>query len=204
MADAASSSGDDEDAFVPRAPVMPLFTLGLAAASDASDSEDGGESQGCAPSPTGPALTPTTPTDPSLLPSASDALGADDPSFLRVEGPDFDASAGFRPPPTALAPCVDYFSVGARAHEAAEELPVEAGEQRCHDNEYRGWRRLGQVRLQGSKCVETDDERGRRVRYGAHAMLQADPWSACNPNYSMRDVSVTRGKDRGVKRASNT
>ena len=53
------------------------------------------------------------------------------------------------------------------------------------------------MRLHGSVCFENDDERGRRVRYGAHAMLQADPWSACNPNYSMKDSSVTRGKDRG-------
>ena len=42
----------------------------------------------------------------------------------------------------------------------------------------------GAVRLRGSICHETDDERGRRVRYGAHAMLAADPWSACNPNPS--------------------
>jgi hypothetical protein len=58
-------------------------------------------------------------------------------------------------------------------------------------------RRPGATRLSGSVCYENDDERGRRVRYGAHAMLQADPWSACNPNFSMKDSSVTRGKDRG-------
>ena len=53
-------------------------------------------------------------------------------------------------------------------------------------------------------CHETDDERGRRVRYGAHAMIAADPWSACNPNFSMGDSRVTRGADRrpitGAKR----
>ena len=41
------------------------------------------------------------------------------------------------------------------------------------------------VRLRGSICRETDDERGRRVKYGAHAMLSANPWSACNPKYNM-------------------
>jgi hypothetical protein len=40
-------------------------------------------------------------------------------------------------------------------------------------------------RLSGSVCKETDDERGRRVRYGAHQMLKADPWSDCNPNFPM-------------------
>ena len=64
-------------------------------------------------------------------------------------------------------------------------------------SEYNFGRKPGAVRLRGSVCYEKDDERGRRVRYGAHAMLTADPWSACNPNFSMSDSSVTRGKDRG-------
>ena len=42
------------------------------------------------------------------------------------------------------------------------------------------------------------------MRYGAHAMIAADPWSACNPNFSMGDSRVTRGADRrpitGAKR----
>jgi hypothetical protein len=44
-------------------------------------------------------------------------------------------------------------------------------------------------------CVETDDERGRRVVYGAHQVLQADPWSDCNPNFAMRR-SASGGKRR--------
>lgn len=37
------------------------------------------------------------------------------------------------------------------------------------------------MRVRGSVCHETDDERGRRVLYGSHNVLKADPWSECNP-----------------------
>ena len=33
-----------------------------------------------------------------------------------------------------------------------------------------------------------------------NAMLAADPWSACNPNFAFDDASVTRGKDRSHKK----
>ena len=42
---------------------------------------------------------------------------------------------------------------------------------------------------QGNRNGKRDGElgeRGRRVRYGAPAMLKADPWSDCNPNFAMR------------------
>ena len=121
---------------------------------------------------------------PAVLPSALDAFEDDGhAAFLRVEGPEFDASKGFRPPPLTaadLGPAVGRSSALRPATGDAEAPPPE---QRFHADAYS---RPSGGRVAGSVCVETDDERGRRVKYGAHAMLKADPWSDCNPNYTMR------------------
>ena len=131
----------------------------------------------------------------ALLPSALDMLEPTTatPNFLHVAGPEFDASKCFKPPPVSAA------DFGPVTDQHLRSTPNVGEQQRAHA-EY-DWGRSGVVagsnRLHGSVCIETDDERGRRVKYGAHAMLRADPWSACNPNYAMNDSSVTRGKDRG-------
>lgn len=129
------------------------------------------------------------------LPSASDLLlgSAAKPDFLRVEAlqPEFDASKHFKPPAVTHA---DLMCASDRPRgEMARSLEDEAPGQRYHQEENFG-RAQGQVRMRGSMCFETDDERGRRVVYGAHQMLKADPWSACNPNKPLR--SFASGKKR--------
>ena len=143
-----------------------------------------------------PAATTSEETD-GTLPSALDVLdpSVQPPSFLHIDGPEFDASKGFRPPPVTAA------DLGPASGESSFRVPNASVVQARHESYYHPSDRPrpnGGGRLHGSVCLETDDERGRRVKYGAHAMLKADPWSACNPNYSMSDSSVTRGKDRRV------
>ena len=133
--------------------------------------------------------------DGDVLPSATDVLfdgGGPKPAFLRVTGPDFDASALFKPPPVGHA---DLMGSGSyHPHDPARRsLDSEAPEQRYHPEDNHGLAQ-GQVRLRGSVCRETDDERGRRVVYGAHQMLKADPWSQCNPNMPFK--SGASGKRR--------
>lgn len=219
--------------------LLPQLLAGVGAAPDDDDDSDDSDSQTAAPSAAAPSAAPTSaPSKPaggtqgaagqsssrgdagaaaSALPSADDLLsgaGGDEEAFLHTaQGPEFDASEGFRPPPMSHG---DLAPVGGREKTSSVLFtgiapPPPRGWQGEHTwkpvnedeatSDYRtDWgRRPGAVRLNGSVCYENDDERGRRVRYGAHAMLQADPWSACNPNYSMKDSSVTRGKDRGNK-----
>ena len=52
---------------------------------------------------------------------------------------------------------------------------------------------IGFGRTRGSACVENADQRGRRINFGAHASLVADPWSACNPDFQLQGA---RGKRR--------
>ena len=128
--------------------------------------------------------------------------------------PEFDASKTFKPPPVTAADLGPAYG-SERSQMGAPNVPPPRGWQGEHNfkradedqrysREYNFGKKEGDVRLRGSVCHETDDERGRRVRYGAHAALTANPWSACNPNVSMKDNKVTRGADRrgieGVKR----
>mmetsp|Transcript_61620 Transcript_61620/g.102526 ORF Transcript_61620/g.102526 Transcript_61620/m.102526 type:complete len:248 (-) Transcript_61620:163-906(-) len=147
----------------------------------------------------------------AALPSAIDVLdtGSKKPSFLHIQGPDFDASTGFQPPPTTAADLGPVVGHGNQACFASVPPPrgwqgehafTCASEDQRYASEYNFGRLPGAIRLRGSVCYESDDERGRRVRYGAHAMLTANPWSACNPNFAMSDASVTRGKDRGKRK----
>ena len=151
----------------------------------------------------------------AVLPSALDALdGSEGQEFLEHKyTPEFDASKNFKPPPVTIA------DLGPATGTERSQMGYVAGvppprgwqgehhfrradEDQRHSSEYNFGRQPGSGRLRGSVCHETDDERGRRVRYGAHAALAADPWSACNPNYSIKDSKVTRGLDRrGVEGA---
>ena len=144
-----------------------------------------------------------------VLPSALDALhDSEGQDFLEHKyTPEFDASKNFKPPPVTAADLgpatgsersqMGYVaSVPPPRGWQGEHHFKRADEDQRHSSEYNFGRQPGSVRLRGSVCHETDDERGRRVRYGAHAALAADPWSACNPNYSVKDSKVTRGQDR--------
>ena len=204
-------SEDDESLLKPQPPAALLQQL-LAGASDSDDSEGaedqesasthnprgargvgGREAAGGADDKSGEASVADENVD--ELPSATDVLfdgGGPKPAFLRVAGPDFDASANFKPPPVGHADLVGAGSYHPRDH-AARSLDSEAPAQRHHPEDNHG-RVQGQVRLRGSVCHETDDERGRRVVYGAHQMLKADPWSQCNPNMPFR--SGASGKRR--------
>ena len=151
------------------------------------------------------------------MPSASDALESDlqeTAGFLHVDGPEFDASKGFKPPPVSARDLAPVHGSERSSMNKFEGVPPPRGwqgdarfecasEQQSHASDMNHWGRVaGATRLHGSVCYENDDERGRRVKYGAHSALAADPWSACNPNFSMKDSSITRGKDRGRKRAT--
>lgn len=183
-----SSDSDTSDDGSPGANVHAVLSASLAPPGDESDEEEADA----------PPLVATVHTaanaEESKLPSALDVLdpSLEPPTFLHVAGPEFDASKGFRPPPVTAA------DMGPASN--VERKPRHLGESQAfheaypHNSDYPC--PSGSGRLHGSVCLETDDERGRRVRYGAHAMLKADPWSACNPNYSMSDNSVTRGHDR--------
>jgi len=195
--DSASSEEDDEPEEATS--VQQLLRARLEADdSDAASEEDEPAQPEAASASTATCDAAGSTESSETLPSALDVLdpALARPDFLHVAGPEFDASKKFKPPPVTAA---DFGPVNERHIRAA---PAAGEEQRAH-SEY-DWGRGGRPeggRLRGSVCIETDDERGRRVKYGAHAMLKADPWSACNPNYAMNDSSVTRGKDRG--RASN-
>ena len=201
-----SDSESDDDA-PPGGLVIPSLLQGALAA---ADSDDDGEEAAADPPAAEPAADAPSVAAPSaadseadagagsaLLPSALDALepGGAEPEFLRVEKPDFDASAGFKPPAEELLPAVGH----ALARGFAGQPPPRGwrGDREFaradHDQRHarnalelgEGRNPAGDVRLRGSICRETDDERGRRVKYGAHAMLSANPWSACNPKYNM-------------------
>ena len=172
----AESDSDDDDAAAPAAPAAASSSAPpiAAPAAEADDTPGGG-----------------------LLPRPDELLqaGSAQPDFLRVEKPDFDASAGFKPPTDELLPAVGH----SLARGFASQPPPRGwrGDREFaradHDQRHaREQMELGEgrnpandVRLRGSICRETDDERGRRVKYGAHAMLSANPWSACNPKYNM-------------------
>ena len=51
--------------------------------------------------------------------------------------------------------------------------------------------------MEGSVCHETEDEHGRRVVYGAHNALKADPWSHCNPNRPMGPGAKGKRRSNG-------
>ena len=121
--------------------------------------------------------------------------GGAKPDFLHVAGPEFDASAHFRPPPVTHADMVGA-SGESRRPPARPSLDAEAPAQRSHHEDTFG-RAEGQVRLRGSVCHETDAERGRRVVYGAHNMLKADPWSNCNPNKPFYSGASGKKRPRG-------
>ena len=131
----------------------------------------------------------------SLLPSADDLLESrnEQPDFLKQPDglkPEFDASKSFKPPSPALVESV---------HEKNWRKPPPASlddaaaPQRVHPEESFG-QGAATGRPRGSVRQETDDERGRRVVYGAHAATAADPWSQCNPNFAFR--SFASGKKR--------
>ena len=202
---AAAESGEDED------DEELEYHLGAAVASDPSSSSGGTLQLGEAPAPPAPAPAQVVPpahavptaqdpngisgsssersgassTTSDELPSAGaamEAAAAQEEAFLQVKGPEFDASKAFTPSkPEELCSAV-----------VRPSVPPPRGWQGEHNSphpESTFGRVPGAVRLLGSLCVETDDERGRRVVYGAHAMLSADPWSKCNPNYNFKDDS---------------
>ena len=136
----------------------------------------------------------------SMLPPADELLAPGErPDFLRMpEGPEFDASKVFKPPAVSHA---DLFpavrdSAGPHGRPSSSTLDDEPPEQRYHQ-EYNFYRAEGSVRLRGSVCHETDDERGRRVLYGAHAAAKADPWSHCNPNQPLKNFASGKKRKNG-------
>lgn len=182
-------SSDPSDLDEPSSELRRLLRARLAGESDEEPSDDQSPHAPAHPPSPDP---PATDGERSALPSALDVLDPSvaKPDFLHVAGPEFDSSKDFKPPPVTAA------ELGPVSEFHTRKAPA-MGEQQRVDPEFDWGRPEGAIRLRGSVCFETDDERGRRVRYGAHAMLKADPWSACNPNFSMSDSSVTRGKDRG-------
>ena len=213
MADSNDSASDDDDA--PAGLANPIAHLLQAAVGGADSDSDDDAASAAAPAPAAVASSAApaaeaddAPRGGGLLPTPDELLqaGSAQPDFLRVEKPDFDASAGFKPPTDELLPAVGH----SLARGFASQPPPRGwrGDREFaradHDQRHaREQMELGEgrnpandVRLRGSICRETDDERGRRVKYGAHAMLSANPWSACNPNFAFKDSSVTRGHDR--------
>jgi|EP00908_Phaeocystis_cordata_P025990 hypothetical protein len=217
----ALSSDDDDDDTPPIVGFQPPTLAQLQQAEEDSDEEEDAAPSAAAV----PTAAPTEeeeegeeqeeesadgadPAQPGELPSAMDALlDKDDQDFLREKyTPEFDASKRFKPPPLTAADMAPAYGT-ERTHLGPVNVPPPKGWQGEHtfkrqdeaqhySNEYNFGRQPGAVRMRGSICHETDDERGRRVRYGAAAMLAADPWSACNPNFAFKDSSVTRGHDR--------
>ncbi len=226
MPGGSDSSEDSEEDASTWAPQL------LLPAGEASDSDEDSEEVRSAPTPARaaapeqPSLAPAAAAasneagssrEASVLPSASDALESDlqeTAGFLHVDGPEFDASKGFKPPPVSARDLAPVHGSERSSMNKFEGVPPPRGwqgdarferasEQQSHASDMNHWGRVaGATRLHGSVCYENDDERGRRVKYGAHSALAADPWSACNPNFSMKDSSITRGKDRGKKRPS--
>jgi hypothetical protein len=193
MSDAESDEEDEQQTAAPASLLQSL--LSGSAESESEDEQDPKEPAGAAP-PSAPEAASGSNGDAAqavaeegastggLLPSAMDLLfdgGLAKPDFLRVDGPEFDASKHFKPPAVTHAELAGVNDRTRVARSADEDAPG----QRYHQEEQHG-RASGQVRMRGSVCFETDDERGRRVVYGAHNMLKADPWSNCNPNLPMR------------------
>ena len=226
MLGGSDSSEDSEEDARTWAPQV-LLPAGEASDSDEEAEEAEGRSapvraRAAAPEP--PSLAPAaapkeagSSREAAALPSASDALESDlqeTAGFLHVDGPEFDASKGFKPPPVSARDLAPVHGSERSSMNKFEGVPPPRGwqgdarferasEQQSHASDLNHWGRpAGATRLHGSVCYENDDERGRRVKYGAHSALAADPWSACNPNFSMKDSSITRGKDRGRKRAT--
>ena len=187
--DSDESEDDEDDDAVPRSSLLAQHLIATMGAPDAQSDEEEDKT---------PALTADPPTvsapiasssadgarSAAILPTADDALEASSglqEGFLRVQGPEFDASKGFKPPPLTAADLLPVVDGSRRLNTASE---VAAADQRYHEETNFGVA-PNAVRLCGSVCKETDDERGRRVRYGAHQMLKADPWSDCNPNFPM-------------------
>ena len=73
-----------------------------------------------------------------------------------------------RSPPRLLS--ISTLSVPHRAP-SVPHLRRRQDEAQHYSHSYGHGTQPGAVRVRGSVCHETDDERGRRVRYGAHAML---------------------------------
>ena len=192
--DSDESEDDEDDDAVPRSSLLAQHLIATMGAPDAqSDEEEDKTPALTADPPTVSAPTASSSADDdarsaAILPTADDALEASSglqEGFLRVQGPEFDASKGFKPPPLTAAdllPVVDD-SQGSRGGSRRMNTAsvATAADQRYHEETHFGLA-PNAVRLSGSVCKETDDERGRRVRYGAHQMLKADPWSQCNPN----------------------
>jgi len=196
MAD--DESGSDEEEHPPAAPGALLQTI-LAATGSDDESEDDNDDTPAAhnsePAKAVDADAEPAPGSSSGLPSAMDMLFGSEakPDFLRVEGPEFDASKNFKPPAVTHA---DLMPVAGEHRFVRRSLDDEAPAQRYHPEENFG-RGAGQTRLRGSVCHETDAERGRRVVYGAHNMLKADPWSQCNPNFAFRSGASGKKRPRG-------
>ena len=144
-------------------------------------------------------LRPSADGDASLLPSADALLDSSDkPDFLKMpDGPDFDASKHFKPPPVSHSDMLpNVKDMGYRPPPAS--LDDEAPPQRFHPEEnYGHGQARGFKQQRGSVCSETDDERGRRVVYGAHQALAADPWSNCNPNKPFRGFGGGKKRKNG-------
>ena len=182
-------SRDDEDDSEEEEQAPPSITalLGALAGGGGADDSDSDEPEALPladpPAAEEASAAPSTASS-SLLPSADDALDAslEHSRFLEVQGPEFDASKRFKPPPTVPAD----FLASAAADSRRGVPPAYADDP--EQPRYTGLTtdRQDSVRLRGSVCHETDDERGRRVVYGAHQMLKADPWSDCNPNFAMQ------------------
>ena len=183
------SDGDDEEpAAAPPPTALPPKATGGAAADAASDDDEPRRKKAALAEP--PPPPSAEPAASSVLPSFEDAVESSTVfkgAARRGEDAPFDASQHFRPPPVTHG---SFMPVSADSHEGkararATKLDEEAPEQRYHASEHFG-RRDGAVRLRGSMCFETDEQRGRRVVYGAHNMMKADPWSDCNPNMPFR------------------
>ena len=211
-----SASESDDDAAAAEGSLL-LPNLLLAGGSDSSDNEDDEDKNSTDPAAGAEASTagseahaPTAPTEPrsclhgsstaaGMLPTALDALDDCSAAFLHVEAlePEFDASAHFRPPAVSANELL-------RASHASDRQPrLNADgpppQRSSTDEPTRGPANgNGIARLRGSVCTETDDERGRRVVYGAHQMLKADPWSDCNPNFPMRRHAAGRKRRQGT------
>ena len=184
-----SESDDEEDP--PPTAADDATNAGNAASS--SNVENGGESssssrQGVQATTADMALASAdAPSVRAALPSADLALATSagsKESFLHIDQPDFDASKVFKPPVLTAADMMPAGHAPAKQR-AKRSISEEAPEQQYHRDYHFGVPE-GATRLRGSVCLESDDERGRRVRYGAHQALKADPWSDCNPNFSMK------------------
>lgn len=136
----------------------------------------------------------------TLLPSADellDASNSEQPEFLKLpDGPDFDASKAFKPPPVSHADMVPAVRGAGSRRTPPAALDDVPPEQRYHQDHV--FSRGGDaVRQHGSVCRETDEERGRRVVYGAHQVVMADPWSNCNPNFSFKGFGAGKKRKAG-------